>query len=96
MKIIENGIVVPINIVLQKKGTNLMRNLAVLSMYLNILRKGRFFMEEKLLKVFKLADRLNNKQSKIYATIHYTANNFHKLEIEIRSKKDFSYIEKWL
>lgn len=51
-------------------------------------------MEEKLLKVFKLADRLNNKQSKIYATIHYTANDSHKLEIEIRSKKDFSYIEK--
>lgn len=51
-------------------------------------------MEEKLLKVFKLADKLNTKQSKIYAEINYTANDYQKLEITIRRKKDFSYIEK--
>lgn len=50
-------------------------------------------MEEKLLKVFKLADKLNNKQSKIYAEINYTANDKQKLEISIRRKKDFSYVE---
>lgn len=36
MKIIENGIIVPINTTLQEKGTNLMRNLVDLLMYLNI------------------------------------------------------------
>lgn len=51
-------------------------------------------MEQKLLKVFRLAEKLNNKQSKIYAEIHYTANDSYKLEIIIRSKKDFSYLEK--
>ena len=45
-------------------------------------------MEEKLLKVFKLADKLNNKQSKIYAEINYTANDKQKLEISIRRKKE--------
>ena len=38
-------------------------------------------MEQKLLKVFKLADKLNTKQSKVYAEINYSAN-------------DYSYIEK--
>ncbi len=51
-------------------------------------------MEQKLLKVFRLADKLNTKQSKIYAEINYTANDYQKLEIYIRRKKDFSYIEK--
>ena len=51
-------------------------------------------MEQKLLKVFRLADKLNSKQSKIYAEINYTANDYQKLEIYIRRKKDFSYIEK--
>ena len=51
-------------------------------------------MEEKLLKVFKLADKLNNKSSKIYAEIRYEANKYQKLEIIIRRKKDYSYIEK--
>lgn len=51
-------------------------------------------MEEKLLKVFKLADKLNTKQSKIYAEINYIANDYQKLEISIRRKKDYSYIEK--
>lgn len=52
------------------------------------------FMEEKLLKVFKLADKLRDNQSKVYAEVHYTANSQQKLELIIRSKKDFSYIEK--
>lgn len=51
-------------------------------------------MEQKLLKVFKLADKLNTKQSKVYAEINYSANDSQKLEIIIRSKKDYSYIEK--
>jgi uncharacterized protein YrzB (UPF0473 family) len=51
-------------------------------------------MEEKLLKVFKLADKLNSKNSKIYAEIHYEANDSHKLQICIRRKKDYSYIER--
>ena len=51
-------------------------------------------MEEKLLKVFKLADKLNNKNSKIYAEIRYEANKYQKLEINIRRKKDYAYIEK--
>lgn len=50
--------------------------------------------EEKLLEVFKLADELNNKNSKIYAEIHYTASDYKELEICIRRKKDFSYVEK--
>jgi len=51
-------------------------------------------MEEKLLKIFKLADSLNEKQDKVYAQITYTANNIKKLELTIRNKNDFSYIEK--
>ena len=51
-------------------------------------------MEDKLLKVFKLADKLNKKNSKIYAEIRYEANSYQKLEISIRRKKDYSYIEK--
>ncbi len=51
-------------------------------------------MEEKLLKIFKLADSLNEKQDKIYAQITYIADNNKTIEISIRSKKDFSYIER--
>ena len=43
-------------------------------------------MEQKLLKVFKLADKLNTKQSKVYAEINYSANDSQKLEFIIRSK----------
>ena len=45
-------------------------------------------MEQKLLKVFKLADKLNTKQSKVYAEINYSANDSQKLEFIIRSKED--------
>ena len=51
-------------------------------------------MEKSLLKLIKLADELNEKQDRIYAEIEYTADNNKKLVITIRSKKDFSYIEK--
>ena len=51
-------------------------------------------MEKKLLKIFKLADSLNEKQDKVYAQITYTADNNKTIEISIRSKKDFSYIER--
>ena len=51
-------------------------------------------MEEKLLQIFKLAEKLNTNTSKVYAEIQYTANNSHRLEIAIRSKKDYSYIER--
>lgn len=51
-------------------------------------------MEEKLLKVLKLADLLNEKQDKVYAQITYSADDSKKLELAIRSKEDFSFIEK--
>lgn len=51
-------------------------------------------MEEKLLKIFKLADSLNEKQNKIYIQITYTADDNKTLELFVRSKKDFSYIER--
>ena len=51
-------------------------------------------MEENLLKIFKLADMLNEKQSKIYAEIEYTADNKKKLQISIRAKDTYRYIEK--
>ena len=50
-------------------------------------------MEKILLKIVQLADLLNEKQDKVYAEIHYSADSRKKLEIAIRSKKDFSYIE---
>ncbi len=33
-----------------------------------------FFLEEKLLKILKLADELNEKQDKVYAEINYKAD----------------------
>ncbi len=51
-------------------------------------------MEEKLLKILKLADSLNEKQDEVFAEIEYCANNSKSLVISIRSKKDFTYIEK--
>lgn len=46
-------------------------------------------MKDKLLKIIKLADELNEKQDKVYAEIEYVANDSKKLVISIRSKKDF-------
>ena len=51
-------------------------------------------MEENLLKIFKLVDILNEKQDKVYAQIYYEASNNKKLEISIRSKEDFKYVER--
>lgn len=51
-------------------------------------------MEEKLLKLLKLADELSDKQNKVFAEVTYTSNMYKTLEISIRSKTDFSYIER--
>ena len=51
-------------------------------------------MEEKLLKVFEVANTLNEKQDNVYVQITYDANDNKNLEIAIRSKKDFSYVER--
>lgn len=51
-------------------------------------------MEEQLLKIFKLADTLNEKQNKVFAEIEYTADDRKRLMISIRAKNDFKYIEK--
>ena len=51
-------------------------------------------MEEKLLEIFKLADSLNDKQDKVYAQVIYTADENKTIALVIRSKKDFSYLEK--
>ena len=52
-------------------------------------------MESKLLRVIQIADELNSKQDKVFAEIEYTADSKKKLQILIRSKEDFSYIEKY-
>lgn len=51
-------------------------------------------MEESLIRIFKLANKLNNIQDKVYAQIIYTADSRQKLQILIISKKDFSYVER--
>lgn len=51
-------------------------------------------MEEKLLKLFKLADFLNEKQDKLFAEIEYSANDRKRLIISIRAKENYKYIEK--
>ena len=51
-------------------------------------------MEKYLLKIFKLANELNDKQENVFAQINYIANNNKTLELTIRSKKDFSFVER--
>lgn len=51
-------------------------------------------MEKHLLKLFKLANELNEKQDNIYAEINYCANDSKKLEISIRNKETYAFIEK--
>lgn len=51
-------------------------------------------MEKYLLKLFQLADTLNKKQNKVYAQITYHADDTKILEISIRSKLDFTFIER--
>ena len=52
-------------------------------------------MEEKLLKIFKLADILNEKQDKVYAEIEYSANNRKKLVISLIAKKEFTFVQRF-
>ena len=51
-------------------------------------------MEKKLLEVFRLATSLGDRQDKVYAQIEYSANEQKELTISIRSKADYSFIEK--
>lgn len=51
-------------------------------------------MEKHLLKLFKLADELNEKQDKVFSEIHYCGDDGKKLEICIRTKKEYKYVEK--
>lgn len=51
-------------------------------------------MEKYLLELLKLADSLNDNQNKVYAQITYYADDNKTMEIVIRAKEDFSYIEK--
>lgn len=51
-------------------------------------------MEEKILEIFKIANELNERQEKVYVQITYEANNMKTFEIAIRSKQDFTYIDK--
>lgn len=51
-------------------------------------------MEEKILKIIKLANELTYKQDKYYAKIEYTSNDSKRLEVSIISKNDFSFIER--
>lgn len=51
-------------------------------------------MEEKLLELLKMANTLDEEQDKLYAQIEYCANKTRKLEISIRKKEDYSYVEK--
>ncbi len=51
-------------------------------------------MEKKLLEVLEVANEVNNKQDIVYAQIVYTANDVKDLELAIRDKKNYSYIEK--
>lgn len=51
-------------------------------------------MEKHFLKIIKLADELNKKQDKVFAEIHYRGDDSKKLEICIRTKKEYKYVEK--
>lgn len=51
-------------------------------------------MSDKLIKLLELVDKLNCRQENIYAEIKYSSNCEKVLEIAIRSKKDYSYLEK--
>lgn len=51
-------------------------------------------MEEKLLQLLKMVDTLNEKNEKIYAQVEYYADNTKRLEISIRKKEDYSYVER--
>lgn len=46
-------------------------------------------MKDKLLKIIKLADELNEKQDKVYAEIEYVANDSKKTSYFNKVKKGF-------
>lgn len=50
-------------------------------------------MEEKILKLLKAANTLNDRQNKLYVQIIYTADDIKKLRIEIIEKSGRTYIE---
>lgn len=50
-------------------------------------------MEQYLLKLFHLADKLNSTQDKTFAEITYYADNRKTLEIAIRLKENFDCVE---
>lgn len=51
-------------------------------------------MEEKLLELLKMSNILDEKQEDLYAQVEYCADKTRKLEISIRKKGDYSYVEK--
>lgn len=50
-------------------------------------------MEPYFFKLFYLADKLNLRQNKVFAEILYRADDNKTLEIYIRLKKNFKYVE---
>ncbi|MCI8397666.1 MAG: hypothetical protein HFJ52_08750 [Clostridia bacterium] len=51
-------------------------------------------MEKKLVEIFRLANTLSDKKYKVYAQIEYSATEQKELTLSIRSKSDYSYLEK--
>lgn len=49
---------------------------------------------KKLIKVFNLIDTLNAQENGVFAEMSYCANVNKVFEIAIRSKEDFTYIQK--
>ena len=42
----------------------------------------------------KLADEWKEKQNKVFAEIHYSGDDSKKLEICVRTKEEYKYVEK--
>ena len=51
-------------------------------------------MEEKLVELLIVLNKLNESQEKIFGEFDYTADDSRKLEIAIRRKGDFKYVER--
>ena len=51
-------------------------------------------MEEKLVELLIVLNKLNESQEKIFGEFDYTADDAKKLEISIRRKGDFKYVER--
>lgn len=50
-------------------------------------------MENKLLEIFEYANMLNEKQNKVYTKITYIADDSRRLEIDVISKRNLTYLE---